>query len=346
VTVPHEMRAVVWRGPGQPLAEELVPTPQLHGDDEVLVRVRTAVFGAALVRAVSVGHPKMTPPAVLGTLIAGDVVRAGSAVPHVRPGMRVTVDPHPPCGTCASCAARLEALCSAKRRVDPGAFATYVRVPGALARHLHVLPDALSYGDGAFCEIVACVLEATLVGDVTFGDTVCIVGCGPVALIQIQLARLRGATRVICLSTRPDRHALITHLGGEPIDVCAQPAVEAVRERTGGRGADVVFEMVGRSETYAQALELVRPGGTVVGFGGCPPGTTVSIDPNLIHYNGIRLVGSYHYAPGTFARALALLADRSVDLSGILSDRIPMSLVGEAVARVKRPGCITLLVEP
>lgn len=344
--IPPRMRAAVWRGPGEPLAAELVPTPRVEAGEDVVVRVRAANFGAALVRACTVGHPRLTPPAVLGSLVAGDVVEVGGDVRDLAVGAAVAVDPHPPCGRCDNCRMRVPALCLAKPRLDPGGLAEYVRVSGHLTSHLRAIPAGVSYAAAAYTEIVACVAESVAAGGVGPGDTVVIVGCGPTGLLHVQLARLAGAARVICLVNHPERETAVIAAGGVPVDVTAGSVEERVRSLADGRGADVAFEAVGRAETYALALRLVRPGGTVVGFGGCPPGTRLTIDPNHLHYDAIRFVGSYHYAPGRFGRALGLLAAGSVDLGGVLTHTLPLGRIAEAPSIAGAPRCVALMVEP
>lgn len=344
--VPREMRAAPWRGPGRPLAVEAMLTPRVEAGTDIVLRVRAAVFGAALVRAVTVGHPRWTPPAVLGSLVAGDVVAAGSDVRGLEVGAAIAVDPHPPCGVCENCIAHTEALCLAKNRLEPGGLSEYVRIRAPLTAHVCRIPLGVSYAAAAYTEILACVAESIMVSGVGLGDTVVIVGCGPIGLLHAQLARLRGATRVICLVNHRAREAAVLAAGAILVDATGDSVIDTVRAMTGGCGADVVIEAVGRAETYALALQLVRAGGVVVGFGGCPPGTSMTVDPNALHYNGIRLIGSYHYAPGMFSRALRLLAAGAIDLASILTHRLPLDRIAEAPAMARTPDCVALIVEP
>lgn len=335
-----------WRGPDRPLAVKAMPTPRVEAGTDIVLRVRAAVFGAALVRAVTVGHPRWTPPTVLGSLVAGEIVAVGGEIRGFEVGASIAVDPHPPCGVCENCVAHIEALCLAKNRLEPGGLAEYVRIRAPLTAHVCRIPQGVSYAAAAYTEILACVAESIVVSGVGFGDTVVIVGCGPVGLLHAQLARLRGATQVICLVNHRVREAAVIAAGAIPVDATGGEVIDAVRARTGARGADVVIEAVGRAETYALALRLVRAGGVVVGFGGCPPGTRMTLDPNALHYDGIRLLGSYHYAPGMFSRALRLLAAGRVDLAHVLTHRLPLDRIAEAPAVARSPDCVALIIEP
>ncbi|MER5355638.1 zinc-binding dehydrogenase [Kitasatospora sp. NPDC002551] len=355
--LPALMRAAVWHGPGRPLTLEHLPVPRVERPEDVVIRVRAAMFGAALVRAVTVGHPRMTPPAVLGTLVAGRIAALGPAVRHLTLGQSVTVDPHPPCGRCDTCRHGPAALCTARARVEPGAHAEYVRLRPPLTDHVVPVPTGVSAGAAMLTEIVACVLDATDTAGIGPGQSVLVIGCGPVALIQVRLALLRGAERVLCTVNHPARRAAGRRPGATVVDVDraadAGRAVEAddrtaqrVRALTDGRGPHVVVEAVGRAETYRQAFALVRPGGTVVGFGGCPPGTTLPVDLNALHYRRIRYIGSYHYGPGVFRAAADLLARGVLDLNPLLTHRIPLDRIGDAVRTARLTECLVPVVEP
>ncbi|MFI6849566.1 zinc-binding dehydrogenase [Kitasatospora sp. NBC_00085] len=343
--VPPRMRAAVWSGPGLPLTVETVPTPEIEHPEDVLVRVRAAMFGAAIARAVTVGHPRIAPPAVLGTLVAGEVVRVGSAVGHVRQGQPVTFDPHPPCGTCAECRDGQQALCGARPVVEPGAHAEFVRIRPSPTTHVTPVPTGVSLPAAMLTEIVACVLDATDTAGIGPGQDVAVIGCGPVALIQIQLARLRGARRVFCSVNHADRSALVAEFGGIPVSADDRFR-ERIAELTDGRGVHVVVEAVGTAATYRTAFDVVRTGGTVVGFGGCPPGTEIRLDPNEVHYRRLTFVGSYHYRPGAFEEALGLVASGRLRLEPLITHRVGLSRINEAVRISAQPDCLVLVVEP
>jgi L-iditol 2-dehydrogenase len=258
----------------------------------------------------------------------------------------VVVDPRPPCGKCANCLAHDETLCLSPPRIDPGGLAEYVRLRPPLVEHIHRIPLGLSYTHAAYTEIVACVMQAIETAAVSFGDTVAVVGCGPVALLFIQLARLREATRVFCLHNHAERKAAIVETGGIPVNVREHDASNYTRRLIGGRGADIVVEAAGRSETYALAFALVRPSGPVIGFGGRPVGTGLFLDLNRIHYNGIHFIGSYHYPPGGFERALTLLVSGQVDLGRMITHQLPLEAVAQAPKIAKVPECLALSIIP
>lgn len=342
--LPSMMTAAMWLGPGRPLSLQQVPTPAVEAPDDVLVRMRSAMFGAALARAVRIGHPKMTPPGVLGTLVAGDVVAIGSAVHNVQLGQRVTLDPHPPCGTCANCRDGEPALCSASPGIEPGAHAEYVRIRHPLTAHLWPIPDGVSYAEAMLTEIVACVLDAVDTARVGPGADVVVFGCGPVAMIAIQLTRLRGADRVFCTVNRATRAALVAQFGA--IAVESEAAEQQLLAATGGRGAKIVIEAVGSGATYQSALRVVRAGGTVIGFGGCSQETEIPINPNDIHYRRLSLIGSYHYRPGVFEAAAALLESGTVNVGPLITHRVGLKRIDQALPLFANPDRLVLVIEP
>ncbi|MEU2433116.1 zinc-binding dehydrogenase [Streptomyces sp. NPDC007861] len=343
--LPERMRAAVWHGAGRPLTVEELPTPQVEEPGDVVIRVRAAMFGASLVRAVTIGHPRMTPPSVLGTLVAGDVVAVGDAVRRLAPGETVTLDPHPPCGRCDQCDDGLPALCATRSGVTPGAHAQYVRIRPPVTAHARHVPPGVSPATAMLTEIVACVLDATDTADIGPGQDVLVIGCGPVGLIQVRLARLRGARQVLCSVNHPWRRELVRQAGGVPVD-SGDVSADHVAALTRGRGPHVVVEAVGSAATYTSAFDVVRDGGTVVGFGGCPPGTAIPLDVNAVHYRRIRILGSYHYKPGVFEEAARLLETGRLDLEPLLTHRIPLERIADAVAIARLPDCLVPVVEP
>ncbi len=344
-TLPPTMRAAVWHGPGLPLTIENLDTPKVERPGDVVVRVRTAMFGAALARAMRVGHPRMVAPAVLGTVFAGDVVAVGAGAAPLHPGQRVTIDPHPSCGQCPNCRGGQPALCTTAYRIEPGAHAEYVCIRGALTDHLAPIPDGVSYPAAMLTEIVACVLDATEAADIGPGQDVLVLGCGLVALIQIQLARCRGADRVFCAVNRPERAASVAWAGGIALE-SGERCADQLAAATDGRGADVVIEAVGSAQTYQLAFELVGDGGVVVGFGGCPADTVFAMDPNAMHYRRIRYVGSYHYRPGRFEVAAQLVENGSISVDPLITHRLPLARIEEALTLFSKPDRVVLVIEP
>ncbi len=341
------MKAAVWYGPGREnFRLEEVPMPTVEEPQDVVIRVHSVFFGAKVVRAILQGHPELTAPTIMGRMLAGEVVAAGANAQSLYKGVRVTVDPDAPCGTCFYCRNFEPIHCTAMTHLFPGGMSEYVRVRGNLTAGIYPIPEHVSYDEAAFTETLTCVAYGLLKANVTFGDTVVILGCGGVGLAHIQMARLRGATQVFLSGTHPEALAIARRLGAYPINVLSEDLRRIVQEATEGRGADVVIEAVGSTSTYESALQLVRPGGVVVAFGGSPPGTWMRISPNEIHYRSIKIIGAYHYTPGLFKRTLDLISHRAIDLQYIFTHSLPLSSLNEAVDVYTKPDCRTLVLHP
>jgi L-iditol 2-dehydrogenase len=341
------MAAAVWYGPGREnfrLEELERPEP---GPNEVVMRVRACYFGAMHVRAVLRGHPELRPPEVFGRMVAGDVAAVGANVDGIQEGMRITVNPEAPCGRCFYCANFEPVHCLNLKTLRPGGLAEYVCLSSELVPGIFELPANVGYAEGAYTETLACVIQGILKSETTVGDRVVILGCGGVGLTFVQLAKLRGATKIIVAdlfdASLESAHALGAT---RTVNVERETLADVVREETAGYGADVVIEAVGSGPTYQQAFELLRRGGTMVGFGGSPPGTTFTADPNLIHYRSVNARGSYHYAPDLFRRALDLIASGQIDLDPIITHHLPLARVtSDSVDLYQTPDCKTLVID-
>lgn len=341
------MKAAVWYGPGREnLRLESIATPAVEQPDDVIIRVHSCIWGAMNVRAVLRGHPELKPPTVMGRLLAGVITDVGPGVAGLERGARVTVDPEITCGVCFFCKNDAPVHCEAPIRLDPGGLAEYVRVHGRLVGNIYPIPPHLSFDEACYTETLACALWGVLKANVTFGDTVVIIGCGGLGLTHIQLVRLRGATQVIAVDILPEALEAASRLGARSVDSRNERLDDVVKQLTNGRGADAVIEAVGRRETYEAALSAVRAGGTVVAFGGSPPGTTMTVDPNRIHYRSIDFRGSYHYPPGLFKRALDLIAAAAIDLRPIITHALPLDRIAEAVDLYSQPDCRLIAIHP
>lgn len=340
------MRAAMWPAVGSPIELVDIERPAVEAAGQVVIAVESAMFGAALLRALTTGHPKIKPPRVLGTLVVGEVVEIAPDVTNVAVGDKVTIDPHPACGSCANCADGLAALCSDRHAITPGAHSEYVRLDADLSAHLRRVPPTLATESALFTEIVACVLDATRTAGDLDGKHVLVIGCGFVAMVQIQLALLARAASVHCTVNKADRLELVSGLGARAIDISREDPADVMSRFADGRGPHVVFEAVGRASTYEQAVSIVRAGGTVVGFGGASTGTQVTLDPNRIHYDRLKIVGAYHYGPGVFDDALELLSSGRVSVSQFVTRRLTLEDLPNVVELLSDNADLAVVVKP
>jgi L-iditol 2-dehydrogenase len=292
------VRALRFYGPGDVRVED-VPLPE-PGPGEVLVAVEAALTCGTDAKAFRRGHPVLLRelPSPFGHEFAGV---------DVATGRRVVAPNSAPCGECAACMRGAETLCERLQPLLNGAYAEYVLVPERIAsRNLLPIPERLPAEIAALVEPLACCLHAIERARIEAGQTVAVVGVGPTGLMLCAAAADAGAN-VVAVGSRPERRAVAPEFGAEVQD---------------GRGADVVIEAAGTPEAWRDAVELVRPGGTVVFFGGCAPGTTIAVDTHRLHYEELTLRGVFHHAPRHVRAALAFLTSRAYPWERLITHRV------------------------
>jgi len=327
------MKAMMFYAPGDIRMEE-VPTPK-PGGGEVLVEIGAALTCGTDVKTYRRGHPLLipNPPSVFGHEFAGVIAGLGEGVSGFHLGQRVVAANSAPCGDCFYCKEGHLSLCENLKLLN-GAYAEFIVVPERIVhRNLLPLPEHVTFAQAALVEPLACVLHGVDRTDIRLGDTVAVIGPGPIGLMFIALAKARGA-RVIAIGMGGMRLELARSLGAdETVDVeKVDDPVQAVRDLTaGGRGADRAVEAVGSAQTWEQALEMVRPGGLANLFGGCPSGTEVRLDTQRVHYHELQIIGVFHHTPKYVMRALELISMGRLDTEAIVSAEYPLDHVEEAL---------------
>jgi L-iditol 2-dehydrogenase len=198
-------------------------------------------------------------------------------------------------------------------------------------------------------EPLACVLNGQELTRVGTGDDVVVVGAGPIGCLHARLARARGAARVFMIEQSPERLALAAERvePDEAILAPAQDPVEAVRSFTDGRGADVVIVAAASRKAQEQALEMAAPRGRVSLFAGLPKDApTITLDANRVHYRELAVVGAAGSTPAHNAAALALIANGQVPVEDLITHRMPLERVHEAIAGVRSGTGIKYVIAP
>lgn len=341
------MRAQVFYGPGDLRFEDIpVPEPEPGG---LVVRVEAALTCGTDVKTLRRGHPVMIPhvPTVFGHELAGVVTAVGRGAPGVKEGDRIVAANSAPCGRCPLCAANRPNLCEDLLFVN-GAYGEYIALPPRLvARNVVGIGPRLAASSAAFAEPLACALLGVERGRVEAGMTVAIWGHGPLGCLLALAAGQRGA-RVVIVGKAGWRLDRIRELGlGTCVDAPSVPdMVGHLRGLTGGRGPDVTVDATGRPEVWEQAIEGVGRGGTVILFGGCAPGTSVRVDTRRAHYEELTLVGAFHHTPAMIRRAVELLESKAIEPAGLLTHRMGLGQVKEALALMERGETMKVLVDP
>lgn len=316
-------------GPGDLRWEDVASQPP--GPGEIRVEVRAAATCGTDLKSYRRGHPKLFPtlPSRFGHEFAGVVSEVGAGVTGYDVGDRVVAANTAPCGGCWACVKGLLSLCENLSFLN-GAFAEEVVIPAPIVtRNTYHLPDHLSFEAAAPLEPLATVVHGMAESGIELGDTVVVHGAGPIGLMFVRLACLRGAT-VVCVDRSPTRLEQARAAGAsetiEISDLTPEQTVDRVKRVTpGGRGADVGIEAVGLPEVWEQTVRTLRPGGTAVLFGGTPKGAMFSVDSSAMHYEEYTLKGVFHHTPKYVAAAVDLLSTGAVDGSSLISEVRPLS---------------------
>jgi L-iditol 2-dehydrogenase len=325
------MKAARLYGVGD-LRVEQVPKPQIRRG-EALVKVGAATTCGTDLKILQRGYVAkvITLPTLFGHEWAGEVVEVGEGTtwPHV--GMRIRAGNSAPCLRCTMCQRGKFNLCENMLWLW-GAYAEFIRVPArTLVVNAQEVPSHVSYEEAALAEPLACVLHGAEKAGVKLADTVAIVGAGPIGLLHLLVAQKLGANRIIMTDLLEERLDYARKLGAdETINAQRDDPVGTVKQLTGGYGADVVIEAIGLKATWEQALTMVSPGGTVLEFGGCPPGTRITADAEQLHYGEVAVMGAFHAPPTDFKRALNLVGSGAIDVKQLVTGRMALDRVTEA----------------
>jgi len=300
---------------------------------EILVKVKAATTCGTDLKIYQRGYVQgvITLPTVFGHEWAGDIVEVGEGVSGLKKGMRVRGGNSSPCLRCYMCQRGKFNLCEDMMWLW-GAYAEYIKVPSRIVTlNTQVIPDHVSYEEAAVTEPLACVLHGAEEAGVKLGDTVAVIGAGPIGLLHLLTAMKMGASKVIISDTVDERLRLAQELGAdETIDAKQEDAVERTKKVTGGYGADVVIEAIGLPATWEQALRMVRKGGTVLEFGGCPPGTEIKVSTEQLHYGETTILGAFHTTPAHFKKALNLIASGTINVKPLITSRVKLDDVKRA----------------
>jgi L-iditol 2-dehydrogenase len=287
------LKAALLYGPGDLRVEE-VPRPEA-GPGEVLVQIEVALTDGTDLKTYRRGHPLLAreSPSPFGHEFCG-----------LLDGRRVVAANSAPCGSCDGCARGEQCR---ELVFLAGAYADWIVVPEPVAAvNLHPLPVGVGPEVAAMVEPLACCLRGVERAGIGAGELVAILGAGPIGLMLAACVADAGGWPVV-VGGREERQALVAEFGAEPGD---------------GRGADVVIEAAGSEQAWSDAIELVRPGGTVVMFGGLTRDARPAIDAYRLHYDELTVRGSFHHTPATVRAALAFLSSGAYPWERLVTHRV------------------------
>jgi L-iditol 2-dehydrogenase len=340
------MKAAVAYG-GEIIRCEELPSP-LPAAGELVVQVRACgLCGSDLAKMF---QHTLAAPTVLGHEIAGEVSKLGAGVTSFAVGDRVVVAHHVPCYTCHYCRHGSYSMCRSFKQsnLHPGGFAEEVLVP---AGHVHAttlrLPEHVSFEQGSFTEPLACCLRSLRRWNLQPGDVVLLVGLGTMGLLMAQLVRAHHAT-VVGTDLDGQRLDFATRLGVQAVCPASDgpQLIALIHHLTAGRGCDVAVLTAGHGGILQDALAWVRDGGTITVFGNLSPQPPAQFDANILYAREITLQGSYSPSPLELVHALQLIESGSVDVEPLVTHRLPLEDLPQAVALARTRRALKAIINP
>ncbi len=341
-------KAVRYYAPKDIRYEEINIAPLNEG--EVLVKIEAALTCGTDVKTLKRGHPVLikTTPSGFGHELSGTIVQVADDVQNFKAGDRVVAANSAPCGECFFCRKNEENLCENLNFLN-GAYAQYITIPKRIVdKNLLIIPEGVNFKQAAFCEPLSNVVHGIERTPIKKGDTVGIIGIGPIGLLFARLAKLKGA-RVIAMGRNPLKLKMAKEFAqvDEVIDLKKYPdPTDIILSMTEeNRGLDVAIECVGLPEIWEKMFNLVRRGGAVHLFGGCSAGTTVNFDTKKVHYDEINIISVFHHTPKYFRAALDLIASNEVDVEKLITKTMPMKYAKKALEEHSEGLAIKVLLE-
>src|SRR5271169_1054748 len=340
--IPKTMRAGVFRDKGIVRVED-VPVPEV-GDGEVLIKV--AACGICGTDIKKIFQRYVEPPQILGHELAGTVVATGPGVTKFKPGDRVMSFHHTPCGTCFYCENRLFSQCKQYKTTgltagftpNGGGFGEYVKaMPWVAERGIVPLPDNVSFEEATFIEPINTIVKAVQKARIKQGETVLILGCGPIGLQLLMVSKLEGARLYTSDPISQRREKSLTLGALESFDPTSGKLVEEIRARTDGRGADAVLVAVAQPSVVTDALAAARPGGRVLLFAANDPVTKIEFPAAAVGIDEKEILGSYSAAIDIQQEAARLVLGKKLPVMDIVTHRFPLDRIQEGLDLAVRP---------
>ena len=323
------------------------PRPAI-GPGELLMRIRSSgICGSDLME----WYRKPKAPIVLGHEVAGTVEEVGEGVEAFAVGERIVTTHHVPCNRCRYCLTDRHSVCPTLHSTsfDPGGFAEFVRLPAInVERGTFHLPDHVTFDEGSFVEPLACVIRGQRLTGVRPGDSVAVLGSGVSGILQIQLARATGAGRIIATDISDPKLQLAMKFGADvALKADAPNIVEKIVEANGGHHVDRVLVCAAARSALEQALEIVDLGGSVLFFAPLLPEETLDYPAHDLWKRGISIVHSYAGPPADMQAALDLIANKRVDLAGMVTHRLPLEQTQQGFDLMQEAtDALKIIIEP
>ena len=320
-------------------------------DDEVQVKIMATLTCGTDVKTYRRGHPLLIKkvPSGFGHEFSGVITKIGKNVVGFNIGDRVVAANSAPCGECFFCKKGDYNLCENLEFLN-GAYAEYINIPKAIVkRNLLKLSDDVSFEEAAFAEPLANVLHGIDKTEIKAGQSVGVIGLGPIGLLFVKMAKIKGA-RVIAAGRNPLKLKMAKTFGeaDEVVDLSKYKNPQKIFQNFSDdkKGLDVAIECVGLPEIWEDMFKYTRRGGTIHLFGGCKSGTKISIDTKRLHYDQIKVISIFHHTPKYFRQALKLISENKINVKDLITTTMPLSETETALKMQSEGKAIKVLIQP
>lgn len=323
--------------------------PPHPGPGEVLVQVKCALSCGTDLKAFRRGHPMWKLPTAFGHEFSGVVAEVGEGVGKFRAGDELMTAPTAPCGACFHCVRGQANLCAqAMEKMVLGAYADYVLVPAHVVNvNAYRKPRELPFEEAALLEPLACVVHAHEIAQPREFESVLIVGAGPFGLLHMLALKGMGVREIAVAGRGADRLRWAGEMGaGRVIDVHRADTEREIAALNGGHGPDLVIECTGQVDAWQDALRRARRGGRIMFFGGCAPGTAITLDTRRMHYDNLTLLSPFHFRPRDVKRAYEILCARKIGAGAIVNARRRLGQLSEVFALLEQSAVLKCAVIP
>ncbi|HHV62600.1 MAG TPA: alcohol dehydrogenase catalytic domain-containing protein [Firmicutes bacterium] len=345
------MKAAVFVEPRRMEVRE-VETPRC-GPGEVRIKVMSCAICGTDIRIYNYGHHNVKPPQIIGHEIAGVIDEVGPNVKGLREGDRVIVVTSIPCGRCAFCQKGSPNLCTDFKAIGyhyPGGFAQYMIMPedGVRAGNIMKIPDNLPFNEASLVEPLSCVINGQSYLNIGLADSVLIIGAGPIGCMHAELARAKGATKVMMSDVSAERLNIARGFGIDRLINPAQESLEqVVAEETDGAGVNVVIVACSSGKAQEDALKVVATQGRISFFGGLPKDNPyINFNSNIIHYKEVSVHGAFASYPSQYKQALSIIAAKRVDASKFITATFPLDRIVEALETAQKAEGLKMVINP
>jgi len=347
------LKAIVFHGKDN-IQIENIDVPNI-GENEVLMRVRAASICGTDLRIISYGHFKIPEgeTRILGHEIAGEIVAVGPRVKNLEVGTRISVAPNIGCGICNDCVGGNTNLCQNYEALGitfNGAFAEYVRIPYQFIEqgNIFCLPDSITYEEASLAEPLSTIINGSEACKIKPADIVLIIGAGPIGILHVMFAKLRGAQKVIVSEMINERREQVKKFGADfVIDPSKDDVRSVLMELSYGRGPDVIIVAAPSAKAQESSLDLIARGGRINFFGGLMKGQeTINFNSNSVHYKQVYVTGTTGSNIMQYRRAMELIISRRINISSLISAKYSLDQAHEAFRRASSKKDLKILFNP